>query len=93
MATTAIEFDQYLNKLTGQAAIAQKIGYIVQILKGEIPFTQYGNPVKIFSYDSPDVKSYIEERLAANGIKGQVTLTSKGRLTVVDTNILYEGDL
>ena len=88
-----VELDQYLNRLEGRDAVVQKIDYIVQIMKGEIPYSDYGNPVKVFAYDSPDVKSYMEGRLAANGIYAQVALTAKGRITVYDTEVLYEGDL
>lgn len=88
------EMDQHGNIVTGREAINLKIDYIAKIESGQVPYSSYGLPTKYFSLESPKIKSYIEGRFAANGIKATCTLTSQGRLTVYDTDVaIYEGDL
>jgi hypothetical protein len=88
-----IELDQNLARVEGREALSLKIGYITKILRDELPYSKYGNPVRFFSFDSPDVAGYIEGRLAANHVSAKVKLTSQGRLTVYDADVLFEGDL
>lgn len=88
-----VEFDESMNRITGREAISAKIQYIVHVLKGEIPYSDIGLPVKFFSFDNPELSGYIDGRFASAGIKASTKLTSEGRLTVYDTDILYEGDL
>ena len=90
---TIVEFDESMNRITGREAISAKIRYIVHVFRGEIPYSTMGLPVRFFSFDNPELSSYIDERFRQAGIEAQTKLTSAGRLTVYDTDILFEGDL
>lgn len=93
MAQSIVEFDQYLNRKTGREALSLKLGYILKIIRGELPYSEYGNPVQFFAFDNPDLKPYVEQSLARNGINASVVVTEKGRLQVIGVDIQYEGDI
>jgi hypothetical protein len=93
MMATIVEFDESMNRIEGREAISAKIRYIVHVLKGDIPYSDLGLPVQFFSFDNPELSAYIDGRFRAAGIQAQTKLTSAGRLTVYDTDVLFEGDL
>lgn len=95
MISTALkEHDQYLSLKTGMEAAHLRIGYIAEIRKGELPYSDFGLPVEFFSFDKTKIPAYLESRLRNAGITAACTVTSEGRTTVIDTDVtLWEGTL
>jgi len=88
-----VELDQYLNRKEGREALSLKLNYICQVQRGEVPMVPIGMPINFFSYENSGIQPYLESRLSTSGIKASVSLTQKGRLTVDDTDIIFEGDV
>jgi hypothetical protein len=88
-----IEFDQDMNLVTGRPALSLKIEHVVKIFKGEIPYSDAGLPVNFFSFDDPQLRAYIDEKFQSMGIQATTKLSQRGRITIHDTDLLYEGDL